>query len=324
MVGRNGTGKSTLFRAHCGRYGDREAAASRGRPAATIGRLPQEAPAGPERLIDIRAGGPSRAHRACLRKAETATDPHRIAEIQSRLADIGGPCGAGAGRPASWPGSASPMTTSSAACAEFSGGWRMRVALAAILFAEPDLLLLDEPTNYLDLEGDFMARGHTSRVIPRTVIVISHGPRTCSTGAVDSILHLERNKLTFYRGNYTSFERAQRKRAASPSTRGLARKQDLQRKHSHRLRGALPRPKPPRRARHNRGSSCWPSCRPIDVRIEVRGAGRIRDFPRRKSRCRRRSSRSDDMTVGYEPDRPVLRRLTLRVDPDDPHRTARR
>src|SRR6201995_196314 len=87
---------------------------------------------------------------------------------------------------------------------EFSGGWRMRVALAATLFAAPDLLLLDEPTNYLDLEGTLWLEDHLAHY-PRTVIVISHD-RDLLESSVDQILHLERGKLTLYRGSYSSFD----------------------------------------------------------------------------------------------------------------------
>src|SRR5260370_18542281 len=103
----------------------------------------------------------------------------------------------------------------------------MRVALASVLFAQPDLLLHDEPTNYLDLEGTLWLEDHIARY-PRTVIVISHD-RDLIDNAVDSILHLERTRLTFYRGNYTSFERQRNERLALDQS--LARKQEAQRKH---------------------------------------------------------------------------------------------
>src|SRR5205814_3671450 len=95
-------------------------------------------------------------------------------------------------------------------CSEFSGGWRMRLALAATLFAEPDLLLLDEPTNYLDLEGTLWLQEHLARY-PHTVIVISHDRDLLDT-VVDSILHLDQTRLTFYRGGYSEFERQRRER----------------------------------------------------------------------------------------------------------------
>ena len=89
-------------------------------------------------------------------------------------------------------------------CCEFSGGWRMRVALAAQLFARPDLLLLDEPTNYLDLEGTLWLEDHLANY-PRTVIVISHDRDLLDT-SVDQILHLDRGRLVLYRGTYSSYE----------------------------------------------------------------------------------------------------------------------
>ena len=170
LVGRNGTGKSSLFRAIAG-----DIAVERGsfaRPAgAVIGRLPQEAPDGPESLVAIVLAA-ARERAALLAEAETAADPHRIAEIQTRLADIGAHA-APARAAAILAGLGFSHADQQRSCAEFSGGWRMRVALAAALFAEPDLLLLDEPTNYLDLEGTLWLEDHIARY-PRTVIVISH------------------------------------------------------------------------------------------------------------------------------------------------------
>src|SRR5580704_68101 len=224
LVGRNGTGKSSLFRAIVG-----DLALEQGRFAwpsrATIGRLPQEAPDGPESLIEIVLAG-NRERSLLIAEAETATDPHRIAEIQSRLADIGAHA-APARAAAILAGLGFSREDQQRACSEFSGGWRMRVALAAVLFAEPDILLLDEPTNYLDLEGTLWLEDHIARY-PRTVVVISHD-RDLLDSAVDSILHLERGRLTFYRGNYTSFERQRNERLALDL--GLAKRQEAHRQH---------------------------------------------------------------------------------------------
>jgi len=307
LVGRNGTGKSTLFRAIAG-----DIAAENGsfvRPArATIGRLPQEAPAGPERLIDVVLAA-DRERTALLREAETATDPHRIAETQSRLADIGAHA-APARAAGILAGLGFSHVDQQRPCAEFSGGWRMRVALAAVLFAVPDLLLLDEPTNYLDLEGTLWLQDHIARY-PRTVIIISHD-RDLLDSAVDSILHLERTKLTFYRGNYTSFERQRNERLALDQS--LARKQEAQRKHLTAFVERF-RAKASKARQAQSRLKLLAKLQPVDVRIadEARSIA----IPSPEKPLSPPIIALDDMTVGYEPGRPVLRRLTLRVDPDD-------
>ena len=224
LVGRNGTGKSTLFNVIAG-----DVHAETGHvelpPRWRIGRLAQEAPNGPESLIDVVLNAPSERARL-LKEAETATDPHRIAEIQTRLADIGAHA-APARAAAILAGLGFSATDQQRPCAEFSGGWRMRVALAATLFSEPDLLLLDEPTNYLDLEGTLWLQDHLASY-PATLIVISHD-RDLLDHSVDQILSLEAKKLTLYRGGYSSFEKQRRERQLLDQK--LARKQEAQRKH---------------------------------------------------------------------------------------------
>src|SRR6185312_10517891 len=200
LVGRNGIGKTTLFRAIVGELPIEHGSIDM--PSrARIGRLAQEAPDGPESLIEVVLAADSE-RTALLAEAETARDPHRIAEIQTRLADIGAHA-APARAAAILAGLGFDEAAQQRPCADFSGGWRMRVALAAVLFSEPDLLLLDEPTNYLDLEGMLWLTDHLAHY-PRTVIVISHDRDLLET-SVDQILHLDRRKLTLYRGGYSSF-----------------------------------------------------------------------------------------------------------------------
>jgi ATP-binding cassette subfamily F protein 3 len=307
LVGRNGTGKSTLFRAIAGDMAIEDGRFSR--PArTTLGRLPQEAPNGPEPLIEVVLAG-DRERTALLKEAETATDPHRIAEIQSRLADIGAHAA-----PARAAGILAGLGFShddqQRPCAEFSGGWRMRVALASVLFAEPDLLMLDEPTNYLDLEGTLWLEDHIARY-PRTVIVISHD-RDLLDNAVDSILHLERTRLTFYRGNYTSFERQRNERIALDQS--FARKQEAQRKHLTAFVERF-RAKATKARQAQSRLKLLAKLQPIDVRIDA--DARAISIPSPDKPLSPPIIALDDMTVGYEPDRPVLKRLTLRVDPDD-------
>jgi ATP-binding cassette subfamily F protein 3 len=307
LVGRNGTGKSSLFRAIAGDIALEHG--SFARPArATIGRLPQEAPAGPERLIDLVLAG-DRERTSLLEEAETATDPHRIAEIQSRLADIGAHA-APARAAAILAGLGFSHADQQRACAELSGGWRMRVALAAVLFAEPDLLLLDEPTNYLDLEGTLWLEDHIAHY-PRTVIVISHD-RDLLDSAVDSILHLERGKLTFYRGNYTSFERQRNERLALDQS--LARKQEAQRKHLTAFVERF-RAKATKARQAQSRLKLLAKMQPIDVRIEDEVRAIAIASPEKP--LSPPIVALDDMSVGYDPTRQVLRRLTLRIDADD-------
>jgi ATP-binding cassette subfamily F protein 3 len=186
----------------------------------------------------------------------------------------------------------------------------MRVALAAVLFAEPDLLLLDEPTNYLDLEGTLWLQDHIARY-PRTVIVISHD-RDLIDSAVDSILHLERAKLTFYRGNYTSFERQRNERLALDQS--LARKQEAQRKHLTAFVERF-RAKATKARQAQSRLKMLAKLQPIDVRIEDEVHAIA--IPSPEKPLSPPILALDDMAVGYEPGRPVLRRLTLRIDPDD-------
>src|SRR5438067_990335 len=201
FVGRNGVGKSTLFSAIRSEL-PTETGSITIPPRWRVGSLAQEAPNGPESLIEIVLKADVERD-ALLREAETAHDPHRIAEIQTRLVDIDAHS-APARAAAILNGLGFSTADQARPCQEFSGGWRMRVALAATLFAAPDLLLLDEPTNYLDLEGTLWLEDHLASY-PRTVIVISHDRDLLDT-SVDQILHLDRGKLTLYKGSYSSFE----------------------------------------------------------------------------------------------------------------------
>ena len=224
FVGRNGTGKTTLFKIITGDLGTESGTISlpRGR---RIGGVAQEAPGGPETLIEVVLAADTE-RMALMTEAETATDPHRIAEIGTRLADIGAHS-APARAAMVLHGLGFDEEAQQRPCSDFSGGWRMRVALAAVLFSEPDLLLLDEPTNYLDLEGTLWLYDYLERY-PHTVIVISHDRELLDT-SVDHIMHLDQGKLTLYRGTYSSFEK---QRAEKQMQLARAKeKQDAERKH---------------------------------------------------------------------------------------------
>jgi len=202
LVGRNGTGKTTLFRLIKGELTLDTGAIALPRRS-RIGGVAQEVPGNEVSLIDtVLAADTERA--SLLVESETATDAARIAEIQTRLTDINA-WSAEARATSILKGLGFSDAEQKQPCSDFSGGWRMRVALAAVLFSQPDLLLLDEPTNYLDLEGALWLENYLSRY-PHTVIIVSHD-RDLLNRAVGGILHLEDRKLTFYQGNYDTFAR---------------------------------------------------------------------------------------------------------------------
>lgn len=226
LVGRNGTGKTTLFRLIRGELALESGTIAMPRQA-RIGGVAQEVPSSDVSLIDtVLAADTERA--SLLAEADGATDPNRIAEIQTRLTDIDA-WSAEARAASILKGLGFDDDEQAKPCSDFSGGWRMRVALAAVLFAQPDLLLLDEPTNYLDLEGALWLESYLAKY-PHTVIVISHD-RGLLNRAVGSILHLEDRKLTYYAVPYDKFaERRAEKlaQAEAENTKNKARIAHLQ------------------------------------------------------------------------------------------------
>jgi ATP-binding cassette subfamily F protein 3 len=224
LVGRNGAGKTTLFRIVRGELSPESGGVATSKNA-RVGSVEQEAPGGTQTLIDFVLDADVE-RRKLLTEAETAKDPHRIAEIQTRLADIDAHAApARAARILS--GLGFDEAAQQRALSEYSGGWRMRVALAAVLFSAPDLLLLDEPTNYLDLEGALWLVDYL-KTYPATVLIISHD-RDILDDVAEHILHLDRGKLTLWSGGYSSFER---QRAEAMVLQGkAAKKQEEKRKH---------------------------------------------------------------------------------------------
>lgn len=307
LVGRNGTGKSTLFAAIRGDLAT-ESGSIALPPRWRIGSLAQEAPNGPESLIDVVLKADVERD-ALLREAETAHDPHRIAEIHTRLADIDAHS-APARAAAILSGLGFSAADQLRPCAEFSGGWRMRVALAATLFAEPDLLLLDEPTNYLDLEGTLWLEDHLANY-PRTVIVVSHDRDLLDT-SVDQILHLENKKLTLYRGTYSSFEK--QRAARELQSVALVKRQEFERK---RLQDFIDRFKAKASKARQAQSRVKMLERMEPVTALLTQAVREISFPAPERLLSPPIIAVDGVSVGYEPGRPVLSRVTLRIDNDD-------
>ncbi|MGB1027586.1 MAG: ABC-F family ATP-binding cassette domain-containing protein, partial [Rhodospirillaceae bacterium] len=233
LVGRNGTGKTTLFKLILG-----DIAPDGGevvlRPRAKVGTVAQEAPAGDIPLLDcVLAADPERTSLLDdLAVLEADPDAHgsdgaiRMAEIHERLEAIG--AHAAPARAATiLAGLGFAAESHDRPVGEWSGGWRMRVALAAALFAQPDLLLLDEPTNHLDLEATLWLESFLASY-PGTLLVISHD-RTLLDKAVDRIVHLEGQRLTGYAGGYSRFERTRREQMETQ--RRTQEKQLAERKH---------------------------------------------------------------------------------------------
>jgi ATP-binding cassette, subfamily F, member 3 len=307
LIGRNGAGKSTLFQAIRGEL-PTETGSITIPQRWRVGSLAQEAPNGPESLIDVVLKADLERD-ALLREADTAHDPHRIAEIQTRLVDIDAHS-APARAAAILNGLGFSTAEQARPCSEFSGGWRMRVALAATLFAAPDLLLLDEPTNYLDLEGTLWLEDHLANY-PRTVIVISHDRDLLDT-SVDQILHLDRGKLTLYRGTYSSYEEQRATREMLDAKH--AKRQDAERK---RLQAFVDRFKAKASKARQAQSRVKMLERMKPIAALVTQDVREITFPAPEKMLSPPIIAVDDVSVGYDPKKPVLNRVTLRIDTDD-------
>ncbi len=303
IVGRNGTGKTTLFRLIRGELTLDTGAITL--PArARIGGVAQEVPSSETSLIDTVLAADT--ERAAL-MAEETDDPARIAEIQTRLADID-----------AWSAEARAATilrglgfTSEEQlmpCSAFSGGWRMRVALAAVLFSAPDLLLLDEPTNYLDLEGALWLESYLSKY-PHTVLVISHD-RELLNRAVGHILHLEDRKLTLYQGGYDTF--AQTRAARIAVAESEAKKQEARRAHLQSFVDRF-RAKATKARQAQSRLKMLERMQPITAPSER--AFRAFSFPA-PEQLSPPIVQLDGASVGYD-GTPVLQRLNLRIDQDD-------
>jgi ATP-binding cassette subfamily F protein 3 len=209
LVGANGSGKTSLLRLILGELTP-DAGEVRLRRRARVGWVAQEAPGG-ERTPREAVLEADQERARLLRAADAAVEPHAIAEIQTRLADIGAHA-APARASAILAGLGFDEAAQQRPLASYSGGWRMRVALAAVLFAEPDLLLLDEPTNHLDLEASLWLEDYLRRY-PKTLLLVSHD-RELLNRVPERIVHLDQQKLTAYAGGYDAFALVRREKLA--------------------------------------------------------------------------------------------------------------
>jgi ATP-binding cassette subfamily F protein 3 len=307
LVGRNGAGKTTLLRLLKGEIAADDGSITTPRNA-RIGHVAQEAPGGDQSLISwVLSADTERAD--LLDEAEHASDPHRIAEIQIRLADIG--AHAAPARAAQiLSGLGFDDAAQQRACREYSGGWRMRVALAAVLFLEPQILLLDEPTNYLDLEGTLWLEAHL-RSYPHTVLIVSHD-RDLLNRAVNGILHLERGKLTLYSGGYDDFEEARREKQRLELK--LKKKQDEQRRHLQTFIDRF-KAKASKAAQAQSRVKALAKMQPIAAQVDERVVPFY--FPAPEKMIASPLLRLECASVGYEAGSPILSHLDLRIDHDD-------
>jgi ATP-binding cassette subfamily F protein 3 len=305
LIGRNGVGKSTLFKLVVG-----DLIPLGGEillpKAARIGSVDQEHPATPTSLLDTILAADAR--REALNAALETAEPEELADIYQQLNAIDADrAPARAAEILNGLGFANadldrPM-------AEFSGGWRMRVALAAALFAEPDLLLLDEPTNYLDLEGALWLEARLKKY-PHTALIVSHD-RELLNNSVDAILHLSQGKLELYTGGYNDFETRRAEKTRLQAATKV--KQDAERAHLQRFIDRF-------RAKASKASQAQSRIKrlaklePIAETVEERVAPFTLPSPARP--LAPPLIQLESAAVGYN-GAAVLRNLNLRLDVDD-------
>ncbi len=306
LIGRNGAGKSTLMKVMIGELEPDDGEIEMPR-LAKLGYIAQEAPHGAMTPLDtVLAADVERT--SLLEEAETCTDPDRLGDVHERLLAIDA---------YSAPSRAAIILTGLGFDDEmqnrpldsFSGGWKMRVALGALLFSQPDVLLLDEPSNHLDLEATLWLENFL-KAYPATLIVISH-ERDLLNNVVDHILHLQGGKVTLYPGGYDSFERQRAERAAQLAAAKAS--QDAQRaKLQDYVARNSARASTAKQAQSR--AKMLAKMQPITALMEDPSLSF--DFPS-PSELKPPLITLDLAAVGYAEDNPILRRLNLRIDPDD-------
>jgi ATP-binding cassette, subfamily F, member 3 len=306
LIGRNGAGKSTLMKVMIGSIEADDGEIEMPRKT-RIGYIAQEAPSGTTTPIEaVLAADTERA--ALLHEAEDCHDPDRVGEIHDRLIAIDAyTAEARAARILVGLGFDEEMQ--GRPLDSYSGGWKMRVALASLLFSEPDLLLLDEPSNHLDLEATLWLENFL-KSYPAMMVVISH-ERDLLNNVVDTILHLEGGKVTLYTGGYDSFERQRAERVAQLAAAKAA--QDAQRS---KLQDYIARNSARASTAKQAQSRAKMLAKMQPIAALSEDPSLSFDFPSPEE-LRPPLVTLDMASVGYTPGKPILQRLNLRLDPDD-------
>ncbi|MEE9330338.1 MAG: ABC-F family ATP-binding cassette domain-containing protein [Parvularculaceae bacterium] len=309
LVGRNGTGKSTLLGlireeiAHP--TGD---SSIRLRKGATLGWVAQEVAPTDDNILDVVLAADIERH-TLMQEADTAEDPERISDIHMRLLDID-----------AWTAEARAAEVLnglgfsnahlSRATREFSGGWRMRAALAGVLFSQPDLLLLDEPTNYLDLEGAAWLEGYI-RKYPHTVLIVSHD-RDLLNRCVSHTMALEHQKLSLSTGGYDAWLKLRAAKVAQ-----LTSQQEKQEKDKAHLQAFVDRFK----AKASKAKQAQSRVKMLekmqDITIPLEERTTPFNFADPKDELSPPMLVLRDADLGYGEGAKILHGVDLRVDPDD-------
>jgi ATP-binding cassette subfamily F protein 3 len=306
LIGRNGAGKSTLMRVVAGLL-DPDGGGVEMPRAARIGYIAQETPAGSATPFEtVLAADTERAR--LLHEAEHGDDHHRLGDVHERLNAIAAHAApARAARILVGLGFDEEMQQQP--LDSFSGGWRMRVALAALLFSSPDLLLLDEPSNHLDLEATLWLENFL-KSCRATMLIVSH-ERDLLNNVADHILHLEQGKVTLYPGGYDAFEKQRAERLAQ-----LESARANQAAQRERLQDYIARNSARASTAKQAQSRVKALARMAPIAAVAEDPSLSFDFPS-PAELRPPLVTLDMAAVGYEPGRPILSRLDLRLDPED-------
>jgi ATP-binding cassette subfamily F protein 3 len=306
LVGRNGTGKTTLLRLIQDEAG-KAGGSIRIRRGARLGFVAQEAPQVDTPLLDLVLAADEEMT-SLMAEAETATDPQRISDIHTRLAEIDA-YSAEARASAIMVGLGFEQEDLRRPAREFSGGWRMRAALAGVLFSTPDLLVLDEPTNYLDLEGAAWLEEYL-RDYPNTVVVVSHD-REMLNRSVTHILALDDKKLEVFVGGYDAYLKKKAERMALATS--MKAKQDAQKAHLQKFIDRF-------RAKASKAVQAQSRIKQLEKMQDIAVPMEMRTTPFRFEDPPQLASPLvvlDECDLGYIEGKPVLKRVSLRLDHDD-------